>query len=430
MHKAFYVISQQAVKKQVQLWNKYLPFVQPYYAVKSNPDKNILKWLSQAGCNFDCASPREMNEVGAVFSELFPKGQYNPYRDRIIYANPHKSDNDILEVKNLGIYTTVVDSIEGIQDLRQNNYKADVFVRIAVDDSESSSPFSIKFGTHDQDWSSIIDYLYEYNYLYKLKGVSFHVGSGSKNPTQYKKAIETSRRFAQAYHKRWGYKQQLELDIGGGFLPDEANFSEAAQNVKEALYDWKSEEVTTYPKQIIAEPGRFFSAPSHTLYVPIMHKKKTPHGYSYVINESIYGQFSSIPFDHAKPYWISSSGSASSGSASSGSASSGSASSGADATKETTKGIIFGRTCDSIDMIAYSDKMPIMNKGDYLCFPNMGAYTRVSASEFNGFPLPELIYDNNTDSVSKMLVDGNNYVKDGIIFPIETVSKVSLSNSI
>ena len=82
-------------------------------------------------------------------------------------------------------------------------------------------------------------------------------------------------------------------------------------------------------------------------------------------------------------------------------------------------------------MIAYSDKMPIMNKGDYLCFPNMGAYTRVSASEFNGFPLPDLIYNNNTDNITQMLLNSANRInEEDVIFPIETVSKVSLSNNI
>ena len=419
MHKAFYVVSQQAVKKQLGLWSKYLQYVQPYYAVKSNPDKNLLKWLVQAQCNFDCASPREMKEVAAVFSESFPKDQYNPYKDRIIYANPHKSDNDINEVKKIGIKTTVIDSIEGIKDLEQNKYGPDIFVRIAVDDSESCSPFSIKFGAHEKEWFNIIDYLYKRRSINRLKGVSFHVGSGSKNPVQYKKAIESSRRFAKAYHMCWKNDMsqlnektaQLTLDIGGGFLPDEDNFSKAAENIKDALTTWKKDDPHTYPKSIIAEPGRFFSAPSHTLFVPIIHKKKTPHGYSYIIDESIYGQFSAIPFDHAKPYWISSSANST------------------NKTKETTKGIIFGRTCDSIDMIAYSDKMPIMNKGDYLCFPNMGAYTRVSASEFNGFPLPEIIYDDNTDSVNQMLLNMTNRVNEkDVIFPIETVSKISLSN--
>jgi ornithine decarboxylase len=115
MQKAFYVVSQQAVNKQLNLWSKYLPFVQPYYAVKSNPDRHMLKWLLQAGCNFDCASPREIKEIKDIFSE---SSQGYEYKDRILYANPHKSDNDIREVCELGITTTVVDSIEGLQDLR------------------------------------------------------------------------------------------------------------------------------------------------------------------------------------------------------------------------------------------------------------------------------------------------------------------------
>jgi ornithine decarboxylase len=39
-------------------------------------------------------------------------------------------------------------------------------------------------------------------------------------------------------------------------------------------------------------------------------------------------------------------------------------------------------------MIAHSEEMEDLEIGDWLWFPNMGAYTSVTASEFNGFPRP------------------------------------------
>jgi hypothetical protein len=41
-------------------------------------------------------------------------------------------------------------------------------------------------------------------------------------------------------------------------------------------------------------------------------------------------------------------------------------------------------------MIADSQDMEDLEVGDWLWFPNMGAYTSVTASEFNGFPKPPL----------------------------------------
>jgi len=39
-----------------QNWVKVLPTVQPYYAIKANPDPALLKMLGALGAGFDCAS--------------------------------------------------------------------------------------------------------------------------------------------------------------------------------------------------------------------------------------------------------------------------------------------------------------------------------------------------------------------------------------
>jgi hypothetical protein len=54
------------------------------------------------------------------------------------------------------------------------------------------------------------------------------------------------------------------------------------------------------------------------------------------------------------------------------------------------EGVLFGRTCDSLDLIA-KGQMEVMNVGDWLYFPLMGAYTSATASEFNGFPKPHIV---------------------------------------
>ncbi len=38
------------------LWNLYLPQIKPFYAVKSNHDRILLKILATLGFGFDCAS--------------------------------------------------------------------------------------------------------------------------------------------------------------------------------------------------------------------------------------------------------------------------------------------------------------------------------------------------------------------------------------
>ena len=40
-----------------------MPRVMPFYAVKSNPDVNILRTLKMLGAGFDCASEAELDAV-------------------------------------------------------------------------------------------------------------------------------------------------------------------------------------------------------------------------------------------------------------------------------------------------------------------------------------------------------------------------------
>jgi hypothetical protein len=41
-------------------------------------------------------------------------------------------------------------------------------------------------------------------------------------------------------------------------------------------------------------------------------------------------------------------------------------------------------------VIAKAEAMEELEVGDWLWFPRMGAYTRATASEFNGFPMPDV----------------------------------------
>lgn len=54
--------------------------------------------------------------------------------------------------------------------------------------------------------------------------------------------------------------------------------------------------------------------------------------------------------------------------------------------------VIFGPTCDSIDVISRSVLLPKLSIGDWLYFNNMGAYTSAAASDFNGFTPSDKFY--------------------------------------
>src|SRR5512143_2747878 len=58
-----FIVSRTLLLEQVRRFRKLLPRVEPFYAVKANPNPNVIKVLAQAGLGFDVASPPEIDWV-------------------------------------------------------------------------------------------------------------------------------------------------------------------------------------------------------------------------------------------------------------------------------------------------------------------------------------------------------------------------------
>lgn len=395
---SFYVVSPSAIHNQVIKWRRELPFITPHYAVKSNPDPNLLRELYRHGVKYDCASSREIEDC-----EAFNGGGLGVSKD-ILFANPVKTEFDMRLACRRGISETVVDSPEEVWRIVHSGWRPSVFIRLAVEDVASRSPFSIKFGAEQRIWKKILDAL-DMTGL-KLGGLSFHIGSACSDNNQYTKAIELCREFS------WRTRRNIDaVDIGGGFMP--GTFIETASVIRKAILKWETRSDVHFPKRWLAEPGRFFSGVTHTLFTKIIGVKEGPGGvgWRYTLDESIYGQFSCIPFDHQRPYWFRVKCLDSDRNKDDN-----------ENKREYGRGFLFGRTCDSIDLIAFSEKMERLRTNDWLCFPGMGAYTTSSSSEFNGFPKPKVYYqENGWVDPSELKMDPS------VIFPIETRSCISLS---
>lgn len=351
------VVSPSRINTQLKQWKQLLPSVEPFYAVKCNPEPILLKALIKNGLQFDCASLREVREV-----KNYSKCNEEP--PSILYAHPMKSDYDIRMIEKMGITTTVVDSIEECKKLEQCGWKGTAYLRVAVGDKGSKMPFSAKFGARPEE----IDRIAKESKIH-LSGVSFHVGSGCQDYHQYTNAIKyVYKTVFQILNKNGHYPDVI--DIGGGFSANLIEFNPAALAIRNGI-----ESIREYIS-VIAEPGRYFAQPSQDLFVKVIAKKRGTDGVSwrYVVDESLYGHFSCIPFDHQKPAWIRV------------------PETDIRVNKRNSEGILFGRTCDSLDVIARGP-MENLEVGDWLYFPLMGAYTSATASEFNGFPKPHTIKD-------------------------------------
>ena len=360
---SFYVTSRADIRSSVATWKRYLPSVTPYYAVKSNPEPTLLQWLHKEGVRFDCASVREIEAAIKIGASPLD----------IVYANPCKRSSDIQYANRAGVPCTVVDSIEEIDKVVDEQWYGDSLIRIRVDDTKSVVPFSRKFGICPTQVGELSRHAIREGL--PIGGISFHVGSGCKDPSQYIKAI-LSASVSIATLRQSGHPAHT-IDIGGGFV--EEDFQAAATAIRTVRGYIPSD------LRLIAEPGRFFSAGSQSLFVQVIGKKAMADGkpgFRYTLDESLYGQFSCIPFDCARPTWVRV---------------------GEDVRKR-TPAILFGRTCDSVDVIAMTDDTEELFEGDWLLFPNMGAYTSVTSSEFNGFPRPPVLTLPENESMKALIL--------------------------
>ena len=352
---SFYAFYPHNVWNQIRIWNHNLHHITPHYAIKSNPESLLLKILYPRGVKFDCASSQEIKAV----KDALPKGA--DYKDLIVYANPCKSYVDLeYAQKEVCSPITVIDSFEELDKLIDVKYEGGALVRISVYDKNSKIPFSGKFGIEPEKVADLGKYAKSKHI--DLKGISFHVGSGGNDGKVYYKSIEV----AKALNKSLMLQDHSAkiIDIGGGFLPNEDDFKKKVKYINDA-YDPAF--------NFIAEPGRFFSSTCQDFFVKVIGKKPWKDGWRYTIDDSLYGQFSCIPFDQAKPLWMRVQ------------------MKDEEPLRKKTKGILMGRTCDSVDIIARCESMEDLEVGDWLWFPHMGSYTNVTATEFNGFPKPSVL---------------------------------------
>jgi len=348
---AFYVIDLAKVLDQYKQWVKFLPRVKPYYAVKCNPNNVIFKTLASLGVNFDCASKTEISQIlGAGIAA-----------SRIIYANPTKMKNHISFAKSSGVDLMTFDNVFELEKMAEVFPTARLVLRIITDDSNSICKFSTKFGAPMDQTYNILKRAKELNL--NVVGVSFHVGSGCMSAQSFTAAIQSAHRvFKQG--EELGFEFTM-LDLGGGWPGSDADgicFSDIATSIRPVLD-------SLFPNvELIAEPGRYFVATSHTLVTNVFAKRcmedETGKKFLYYINDGVYQSFNCIFFDHAapKPVIFKPEG-----------------------RTENFKCTIFGPTCDSMDCIAKDIYLPELKVGEWLLFKSMGAYTTAAASPFNGF---------------------------------------------
>lgn len=359
-----FIVDHAVLRRNLAEFKRWMPRVQPYYAVKANPDPLIVKTLYEAGASFDVASMPEFLIVHENIRKLSAKARQDFIWDKIIYANPIKANRTLEELDQYRPLVTY-DNLAEVDKIARYAPHAGLALRIRVPNTGAMVELSSKFGAAPGE---AVDLMVAAKARgLGVEGVSFHVGSQCTNFDNYIQALNLASGIFKEARLR-GIELQL-IDLGGGFPApydkDVEPFKKLARKINPEI-----KRLFPEPIEILAEPGRFIVATAATLVAQVIGKAARDGKPCYYLDDGVYHTFSGIIFDHCQ-YHIK-------------------------AFKNGPKQIsaVFGPTCDALDTISLSEELPELNLGDLVYSENIGAYSQASSTWFNGFPPAKVLHIN------------------------------------
>src|SRR5882724_878065 len=130
------VIDHDLIRTNYAEFKKHLPKVQAYYAVKANAEPAIVRTLFKAGASFDVASLPEFMLVYENIRRLPARQQQDFIWDKIIYANPTKPKETLLELDRYKPLVTY-DNLLELKKIKQSAPHAGVVLRLRVPNTGS-----------------------------------------------------------------------------------------------------------------------------------------------------------------------------------------------------------------------------------------------------------------------------------------------------
>lgn len=348
------VVSRRRIKEKFQILKEYLPQVKPYYAVKANPNQEILRIIAEENPYFDVCSNTEIS----LLQEIGVRGE------NMIHTNPIKKEQDIQFAWERGVRWFVFDNEWELAKFCPWRREVKLLMRLSFPNPDCVVNLSYKFGV---DPENAVDLALKAKEMgLKVEGLCFHVGSQSLNPYKYVDAIVECRRIFNLLALK-GMMLSV-LDIGGGFPVEYVESIIPLRSFFEPIADAVERYFSN--TRVISEPGRFVVGDAVDLIVSVIGKSRRNNVWWYYVDDGLYGSFSGKVFDHCDyPLLTEKKG-------------------------PREQCIVAGPTCDSFDIVYQNSALPGLELGDILVVPSMGAYTSCSATNFNGFlPAKTVVID-------------------------------------
>ena len=367
----FLLMDLSIVRGNYRRLKKSLPDGEIFYAVKANSHPRIVNALKDEGASFDVASKGEMVKLLELGVEP----------EKMSFGNTIKKVEDIEFAYSVGVPLFAADAEMELEKIARYAPHSTVYLRLAVEQSNSDWPLSRKFGTSAEHVVRLAKYGASLGL--DVAGVSFHVGSQSYDPGAWCRAIEQS---------AWIFKQCRKiginmylLNVGGGMPVKHTKPIPSIEDIMDVIK--RSVEENLYfvdNLKLMVEPGRSMVGDAGIMVAKVLlrsQKPSTGEEWVYIDVGVFHGLMETI---EGFQYEIVVDG------------------------KETEKKksfILAGPTCDSVDKISDDVLLPeSVTYGDVIYILNAGAYTVEYASHFNGMLGPSVHF---VDELTKIMAQGS-----------------------
>lgn len=359
-----------------------LPGAQPFYAMKCNPAPEILAALRDRGASFEIASLGELRMLERLGVD--PAG--------VLYSNPVKPPAHIAAAHAAGLWRFSFDSPNELRKIAEYAPGSAVFLRLLVDDTESSFPLSRKFGAEPADARDLFGLARRLGL--RPYGITFHVGSQCGDAAAWRRALTvTGRIMAELLDD--GIRLEM-VDLGGGFPSRYAGDVPSIGEIGAMVLPAVAELLPYRPDLLAAEPGRHLVAEAAVMAVGVIGREvRAGEHWLFVDVGAYHGMMETIqvPTGWDYPLWSSVPG---------------------HGEVPTLPFTVTGPSCDSSDTMFYGAALPAgIDVGDVVYIGATGAYTLSYASSFNGFPPPTPLFVGGTGGTDARELTGE-LVRTGI----------------
>ncbi|HZL77034.1 MAG TPA: diaminopimelate decarboxylase [Bacteroidales bacterium] len=335
-----------------------------HYAVKANPNPRILKIISSYGFGADCVS---WNEIDASI-----KAGFKP--DEIVFAGVGKSDYEILNAVQAGIFCFNCESIPELEVINMiaadQNKIAVISLRInPLIDAHTHKYITTgieesKFGIHTWELEEVLKRVSEMNNI-KLTGMHFHIGSQITRMSVFQSLCAHINELQE-----WFASHNVNIEVvnvGGGLGID---YEDPEKSPAFAEYFSLIDEfIEMRPGQVLhLEPGRSVVGQCGSLISKVLYVKNGSNTTFAIIDAGMTDLIRPALYQaHHKIQNLTSQGSI-------------------------QKYDVVGPICESSDTFAKFYELPETRRGDIIAIRSAGAYGEAMASRYNLRDLPRSVF--------------------------------------